>query len=236
MIIGISGKIGSGKDTVGNIIQALMDGQKVKDIVYKLEKEGSCYVNPNTSEWEIKKYAAKLKQIVSILTGATMKELESQDFKSKPLGEEWQQPWRHRLDRLMTPRLMLQLIGTEGGRDLIHPNVWVNALMADYVGIKRHMTEEELGGKIPVVPVYKVEYPKWIITDMRFPNEMDAVKERKGFTIRVFRGDGKTGTHASETALDHARFDHVIDNNLSYNMLVLQVEEILKKEGLIDVD
>lgn len=209
MIIGISGKMGSGKDTVGNIIQALMNGQKPEDIVYKLEKTGECYVNPHETEWETKKYAAKLKQIVSLITGATMKELEDQEFKHTPMGKQWQTGWRERMNQPMTPRLMLQLIGTEGGRDLIHPNIWVLALMADYK-----------------------EDSKWIVTDMRFPNEMDAVKSAKGITIRVTRGDGNTGTHASETALDNGRFDYEIDNNASYEILVKQVVDILNNEEL----
>ena len=47
MIIGISGRIGSGKDTVGEIIQKL------------------CLTN-NGPKFEIKKYAGKLKQMASL--------------------------------------------------------------------------------------------------------------------------------------------------------------------------
>ena len=32
----------------------------------------------------------------------------------------------------MTPRLMLQLLGTEGGRNIIHPDIWVNSLISEY--------------------------------------------------------------------------------------------------------
>ena len=31
-----------------------------------------------------------------------------------------------------TPRLLLQLLGTDAGRNIVHPNIWVNALMSDY--------------------------------------------------------------------------------------------------------
>mgnify|MGYP002478018656 CR=1 FL=1 len=62
MIIGINGKIGAGKDTVGTIIQGLL------------------LTNKNQSS-DIKKFAGKLKQIASILTGIPVKKFEDQEFK-----------------------------------------------------------------------------------------------------------------------------------------------------------
>ena len=79
----------------------------------------------------------------------------------------------------MTYREFLQKLGTEAMRDGLHTNVWVNALFADYkMSYVQHPSIEYVD--------YKA-YPNWIITDMRFPNEMDAVVERKGITIRVVR-------------------------------------------------
>ena len=67
MIIGINGRIGSGKDTVGNLI---------KDI--------NCENN-----WEIKKFAAKLKETASLLTGIPVEKFENQDFKNTFLDDHW---------------------------------------------------------------------------------------------------------------------------------------------------
>jgi hypothetical protein len=209
MVIGVSGKIGSGKDTVGKIIQ-----------------------NLTNDHWEIKKYADKLKVITCLLLGCTRERLEDREFKEKELGEEW---WyyttgidssgipsqMYTLDNFpfhpskailvkLTPRKILQLLGTECGREILHPNIWINSLFADYKGL-----------------------PNWIITDMRFPNELSAVKDRKGITIRVNRGEGNTGDHPSETALDNAEFDYVIDNEGTMEELVEKVENILKKENFI---
>lgn len=217
MIIGVSGKISSGKDTVGEIILGLTNGMRKEDILHKLDRFGSCHVNPHESDWKIKKYAFKIKEIISIVIGCDIHDLESEEFKNTPLGEEWQLPWRKRLEKPMTPRLMLQLLGTEWGRDLIHPNVWVNALMADYSPVR-------MDGKMP----------NWVVTDMRFPNEMEAIKQRGGVTIRVNRGVApKTHEHPSETALDKARFDHIIDNNSDISSLVDTVEFILVSEGIL---
>lgn len=66
-IIGIHGLIGSGKDTVANIIK-------------KIDAE---------RDWKIKKFASKLKQIATILTGIPSEMFENQDFKKTYLGNEW---------------------------------------------------------------------------------------------------------------------------------------------------
>jgi hypothetical protein len=83
-------------------------------------------------------------------------------------------------------------------------------------------------------------YPSWIITDMRFPNELSYIKDRGGITIRVNRDTGVqwatsdgANEHPSETALDNAEFDYVINNDGSLEDLILSVAEILKKEGVI---
>jgi len=97
----------------------------------------------------------------------------------------------------MTPRKLLQLLGTEAGRNIIHPNIWVNALFADYVcddcGQKECPTDEEDTGQM----IHR-SFPRWIITDVRFPNEVKAVKERGGIMIRVNRG-GFSITDGKET-------------------------------------
>jgi hypothetical protein len=96
-----------------------------------------------------------------------------------------------------TPRLLLQHLGTNIGRDIIHPNIWVNSLMSEYK--PTNLDENGLitavndyGIKVSVKPnpiLFPEEliYPSWCITDMRFPNEYDAVKSRGGITIRVVR-------------------------------------------------
>ena len=92
-IIGISGKKQTGKDTVAKIIQGFDIYQTNKKVQqdysfnnhfvrdYVLGK-----VNPfPPSSYEIKKFAGKLKQIVSIITGYSLEELEQEDIKNKVL-------------------------------------------------------------------------------------------------------------------------------------------------------
>ena len=238
MIIGLSGRMGSGKDTVGKIIQYLLC-PNVGDV--SLEDVVSCddhnWWLEEQSGFDTKKFAGKLKQIGSILSGVPAEKFEDQEFKKLNMGEEWNSPYNIPFsgpdfvehDGAMTYREFLQRLGTEAMRDGLHTNVWVNALFADYKGFVKEW--DEFGNDT------LVEYPNWIITDMRFPNEMDAVKQREGITIRVVRNQIKTGNlileHPSETALDNAEFDYEIINNGTIKELAEKVQIILIKEGIL---
>lgn len=210
MIIGLSGKIGSGKDTVGRMIQFLTRDEEFKKSWPTYED----WINPETgipvhhpgNTWEIKKFAGKLKQICSLLTGIPVGDLEDINVKNSHLGPEWNYHseqmvgegstkfWNGQYtEHQYTVREMLQRIGTEAMRDRIHQNVWVNALFADYKPTNsiQGVTRDQ-------------KFPNWLITDVRFPNEADAVKARGGILVRIDRpGKEDTGTHPSETALDN---------------------------------
>lgn len=80
-------------------------------------------------------------------------------------------------------REYLQRLGTECGRELISDTIWIDAA---------------LGGASHGGPA-----PKIVVTDVRFPNEFDAIINRGGMMIRVTRpGVGPANAHPSETALD----------------------------------
>lgn len=207
------------------------------------------------SKWRIKKFADKLKDIVCMLIGCTRKQLEDRAFKEKELSSEW---WYYKLsihngaggmfhelkDYLIykdlytesyiekmkkeecyvslvktTPRLLLQLLGTDCGRNILHPNIWINALFADY----------------------KKDQSDWIITDVRFPNEAEAIKARGGIVVRVDRPCKECGgmgyhkmdcnigriEHESEYALDSYNFDYKLENDGSIRDLYKKVIEII---------
>ncbi|RTK92531.1 MAG: hypothetical protein EKK61_03795 [Rickettsiales bacterium] len=276
MIIGISGKIGSGKDTVGKIIQYLINSDLIKEMSFKDFNKSYSQNFLYEHDWQIKKFASKLKQIVSILTGIPIEDLEKQEIKNKVLGEEWERWYNYhyklktnnnpkgRLDNYcatqievekqhnlisnsisehsftvekLTVRKLLQEIGTDAMRDVIHPNIWINALFSDYKPI----------GDYPIIKEDKYIkdeyiYPNWIITDVRFPNELEAIKDKKGISIRLEREQEfsmfneeaiSKHSHPSETALDNAEFDYVIDNNGTIEELIEKVKEILIKEKII---
>lgn len=268
MIIALSGKIGSGKDLVGKIIQYLTSD------LYKVDGfEFTEWLNYGKTEedydntWKVVKFADKLKDIVCILLNCTREQLEDRDFKEKELGEEW---WYyvnsfgayipyvgHTLGSKthlvkLTPRLMLQLIGTECMREVIHPNVWVNALMSKYLpAASLQLIEMDFGKSDYVKEVgnpIPTGYPNWIITDMRFPNELNAVRSKSGINIRINRNCPECNgnnyhklscskqfkiEHPSEIALDKAEFDYIIDNDSTIEELIEKVKDILIKEKLL---
>ena len=153
-----------------------------------------------------------------------------------------------------TARFLLQFIGTNLFRNQLHPEIWVNALMNEYKPLYGYQTTDSkitIGDiSIPILglDIDKRIFPNWIITDMRFPNEMEAVKKRGGITIRVNRpcdtcgGSGyhkmscpvsKSGEHYSETALDSAEFDYVVDNNSDIQSLIEKIKQVLIREKLL---
>lgn len=208
-LIGISGKIGAGKDTVGIIIRQLA-------------------ITNNGADWDIRKFAGKLKIVASLLTGISIEKFEDQEFKKTLLGPEWGKETKSNplnaiepfkditFVEMMSVRDLLQKLGTEAMRNGLHQNVWVNALFADF--------KEDM---------------HWIVTDMRFPNEYKAIKDKGGITIRLERpGHGTSMTdlasaHPSETALDGFDFDYTINNDGDLDKLISLVREILVKEDLI---
>jgi hypothetical protein len=237
-IVGISGRIGSGKDTVANMIQyyiadqkerysdclgyypslnEYLNGRDVYHVNYVKDYENSV---SQDSGWMVKKFASKIKTIASILTGISVEKFEDQEFKKTLLGEEWNAPkeFYHEDgsydgvgDEPMSVRLFLQKLGTEGLRGGLHCDVWVNALWADWYD-RKESTEFNISNGV----TKHTTYPKWIITDTRFHNELKSVKDRGGITLRLTRNSNVPATHPSEIELDNAEFDYVIDNqNLS---------------------
>lgn len=89
-------------------------------------------------------------------------------------------------------RRLLQRLGTEAGRDLLGDNIWVDAALTG------HPTDAKI-----------------VVTDVRFPNEAERIKELGGLLVRVSRpGVKAVNAHASETSLDDWDFDYTLENNV----------------------
>lgn len=220
MIIGINGYAGSGKDTVGTIIQYLQttpSGNVTLEDVLDFPLTHQWWLE-DSSGWEIKKWAGKLKAIASMLTGIDQEKFEDQEFKKTDLGPEWN----------MTVRDFLQKLGTDAIRNGLHTNAWVNALMSDYTPIQVQWSDGPLGG------YEDGPMPNWIITDTRFPNEAQAIKDAGGLVIRVDRpGVKPINDHPSEVGLDNWKFDYKIANVSDLKALTGTVETILLKENIL---
>jgi hypothetical protein len=103
-------------------------------------------------------------------------------------------------------RRLQQVMGTEVGRNLVGPNIWVDYLF----------DRLEDGGK-------------YVISDCRFPNEVDAVESWEGSVWRIRRpGVRPVNGHVSETALDDHLFPVHIDNNGSIDELRSNVASAIR--------
>jgi hypothetical protein len=113
-------------------------------------------------------------------------------------------------------RTLLQVVGTEKGRSK-RPNYWVEQI-AEFLD------------------VFGDAYEYIIIPDFRFRNEYDFF-ERNGFdvvSLQIVRPNFNNGlteeqkNHLSETALDHFRFDSVINNHLGISELTWKLYRFLE--------
>ena len=110
----------------------------------------------------------------------------------------------------LTYRKMLIDIGTLGRK--YHPDIWVHALIKSF--------------KEPSA------YKSWIISDVRFINEINYLKSVGFHLVRLKRNDIPQINDVSETLqlnISDSAFDNVIENNGSLDDLYLKAKEIVNK-------
>lgn len=110
------------------------------------------------------------------------------------------------MGKYMTIRQIMQLFGTEIGREMFDPEIWTNYM-------ERRIKKS------------KAEY--MIITDVRFPNEVNLVKKFKGEIWEICgpqRGAPKTADkHLSETALKGSgHVDKIVNNRLDDTVVTIR--------------
>lgn len=92
-------------------------------------------------------------------------------------------------------RSLLQRFGTEVGREQFGANFWVDQAMR-------------------LVETYRFQDFDVVLTDVRFPNEAEAIRAAGGVVWRVRRPNVfPANDHVSEVGLDDWPFDRFIDNN-----------------------
>jgi hypothetical protein len=208
MIVGISGFINSGKSTVAS---HLTD-------VYKFRKDS---------------FATSLKDACAALFDWPREMLEGDTRESREWREIPDAWWSNKLSiENFSPRLALQLIGTDSLRNHFNEGIWF-------------MTLENRVRKNPEQHV--------VISDVRFPNEVKFIQDQGGIMIRVDRGappvwfetalkankgnslakgvmtQTYSSAHFSEWAWVGQKYDYVLNNDSTLEDLKMQVEEIVAK-------
>ena len=151
-------------------------------------------------------FAAPIRHVVANILGLSHEDaLES-------FGKETPVSW---LDGI-TPRRMMQTLGTEWGR-AIHPELWIRSLF------KRMDAAEK---------AYERKHAKIegaVISDVRFENECRAIKERGGYIVRLIRPQTETSdSHVSELALPKELIDIDVINDSSLSDLYRSLDFVMQ--------
>jgi hypothetical protein len=238
MVIGIHGKISSGKDTSAEMLKFLFSW-KLKNTKFEdYSKLGHIPVrDPFKRIVEIKKFAGTLKQIVCLLTGCNIAALEDQTFKDRAIPG-----WDRSISDART-WLAFKFVG----QDMSFYNYTDSQIVdvASEQGFKWQRTYremlQELGTNVfrqhfdadtwvkALFSTYKDD-ETWIISDVRFPNECASILDRKGILIKVERPGLPSNDHISETALDSFNgWDYILKNDGTYEHLFNQIQKIYAK-------
>lgn len=122
-------------------------------------------------------------------------------------------------------RALLQRMGTEAVREVIGQDSWTNVIRA--------RIEHAYDGMAEVT-----EPARFVLTDVRFPNEAKLIKELGGEVWRIERAGFKpVNAHASESALDGWDFDkHIYNNGRDLQSYTNVVAEVALNRGLLPAD
>src|SRR5271166_5286796 len=207
-IIGLIGLIGSGKGTVAK--------QLVEEYDFRQDS-----------------FASSLKDACAVMFDWPRHMLEGDTAESRKWREEVDTWWSEKLNMPnFSPRLALQVVGTEALRNNFHQDLWFLTLQ----------------NRIRKNPNQHV-----VISDVRFPNEIKFLQDQNGILVRVNRGPlpvwyetalmankgnsiakevmNKTysGAHLSEWAWVGSKMDYELNNDETIESLRIQVREVLSK-------
>lgn len=237
MIVVLAGALGSGKDTVGDILVKNHGFQKtafatpLKQMVklaFPAFTDESLYGSSSARSTQFPQYP-----ITNCpFCGEDLHEehydpLKQEDGKYVPCpaGVILIRVCREHgpVDDCVSPRLALQTLGTEWGRRL-YSNIWVDAAF-EYIKMSTHSN--------------------WVITDCRFKNEVEGSKKNSGLVVRLTRNmDVNVTSHASEAELRTIplnQFDHIFDNakialpdlELEVFRMYVEIMEMLQERRMV---
>jgi hypothetical protein len=109
----------------------------------------------------------------------------------------------------ITGREFLQNYGTESHREVFGDDFWIdNLIPLDEVRLARKWGEQDGPSGLLLMP------DLMMVTDCRFPNEAERVKDLNGFVLEIQKPDQvNNDSHVSEKPLPREMVDKIIFNN-----------------------
>ena len=195
-IIGLVGFIGSGKDTVAKILT-----------------QNGCVQDS---------FASPLKELCASVFGWPLEMLQGDTVESRDFRETPDIFWSRKLGiDHFTPRLALQLLGTEVMRDHFNQDIWINSL------------EYRLRMK-------NADYPCVVISDARFQNELSLIKSMNGTVIWVQRGELPDWYETAKTSELNVLSRKIMQTRYKdgheseWNGVGVEPDYIIKNEGTLE--
>ena len=161
-------------------------------------------------------FAKSLKDAVSVMFNWDREMLEGNTSSSRHWREQPDKYWSKQFGKTITPRWVLQYFGTEVMRGQMYDGIWVDSCLGRYKG------------------------KDTVISDTRFPNEVNQIRARGGKIIRVKKGpdpewfvnyvEGNIipkNVHSSEYLWARSEFDLIINNDGDLNDLNKSVDNMI---------
>lgn len=219
-LVGIVGRAGSGKSEVGKILQeefgvvpiALADPLKLlARTAFPEISERQLFGPSATREERVEELEARFdtRNAVSDTTIRLLRNFAETQFGASSdtaytVSRRLLSLLNNKISEGAVPnaRIVLQLLGTEWGRE-IDPNGWTKAALDTASQLLTGGTDYDQATKQLTAQKDPRPCPGVSITDARFPQEAMAILSAGGFLVRVTRGeaDAKVSGHVSETAM-----------------------------------
>ena len=182
MLLGLCGYAGCGKDTAAQVLLEEWNFQRV------------AFADP------IKKALLALDPLVPAESGEGTVRLS--EFAT---GRSWSE-----VNEFPEVRRLMQVLGTEVGRNLFDPDLWVR------------LAADKLAGTQSVGST--------VVTDVRFPNEARLIKSHGGHLVRITRPEfGPVNEHVSDRASENWTYDFHLVNDADIPALHQKMRDLVSQ-------